>query len=654
MKVRARQAARLVPVTALAITVAACGGGGGSAPAPVVVPGAATPTAAPVAGSVGAGALSFTILIPNKTSTSAGRTPAFTSPSTASVAIALAGSSTPLATANLSAASPGCAPATGGTSCTVTTAAPAGNDTFVITTYDAANATGHLLSTANVPAAISANSTTRIPLTLNGVVNSVSVLLGTSSVPAGAPAKIAVTVVAYDAQNNVIVGSGNFSPAVVLTDSDTSGVTSLSANGTTASSVSVTAPGTSVTLNYNGNSLASAAITPSLSGAAGTLTAATFAPTGTVFSIIPPQGTDDITALALGSDNNIWFASSGNATNTFGKMTPSGVVTLYPNPISTNYPYGVALASDGALWFSDESGVFARVDTSGNVTPATSYTTPCLSTTSTCEAVYSMARASDGNIWFTDPDYGYIGLVTPAGAVTEFDITQIPGWPNGYSPFPEQITSTPLDPGAVYVADDDYPMVYRIAISNGVPTAMTVVNTPGCDTEAIAVTSDGNVWWGDDCANVGMAPITNFTDGAVLEWSIAGAFSSQYIYTLLATPGGLWATNDDDSYVYRISSLNGLSATQGPIVTPLAIFQSSANALAVGSDANVWAANDSSSCCGGPSVIAKIIYGGSTSPLSVLNAKRATAAVRHGANVHLFGKRKHQSKHPSGTTRRPR
>jgi len=256
--------------------------------------------------------------------------------------------------------------------------------------------------------------------------------------------------------------------------------------------------------------------------------------------------------------------------------------------------------------------------------------------------VPSMARASDGNIWFSDPDYGYIGVVTPGGAVTEFDISAIPGWPGGaYAPYPEQVATSPLDPGAIYVAEDDYSYVLRIAIANGNPTGLTYVDTGGCTTEAVAITGDGNVWWGDDCANIGTAPIANFTTGAVLEWSVASAFSDQYIYTLLSTPGGLWATNDDDGYVYRISNLTGLSASQGPQVTPIQVFQYDSNALALGSDGNVWAANDVGSCCGGPSAIARIIYGGS-STVTTQNVKRATAAVRGGASKQRHGKRRHQ------------
>src|ERR1700735_5576288 len=78
--------------------LAGCGGGGGSAPAPAVTN-----------GTVGTTALTVRIDVP-LTGTASNRRPAYVSPATQSLAIAISGSGAPLATfsANVTPSSPSC------------------------------------------------------------------------------------------------------------------------------------------------------------------------------------------------------------------------------------------------------------------------------------------------------------------------------------------------------------------------------------------------------------------------------------------------------------------------------------------------------------------------------------------------------------------
>ena len=238
--------------SAAALLLAACGGGGGGSshvPASTPVTSATTVPSGPMA--------QVTLRISTATiPASTQRAPKFVSPSTASATIALQGQPTPLATVNFMPGSANC----NGQQCTVTFSAPVGSDTFVVTTYDQPNGAGNALSTASVVATVVLNATNTVALTLNGVIAQVRVILGSSSVQAGTPAAIPVTVVASDAAGNVIIGPGNYSTPVTLTNSDTSNVTQLSPN-------LVPGPGTAVTLNYNGGSSIGATITPSAGSA---------------------------------------------------------------------------------------------------------------------------------------------------------------------------------------------------------------------------------------------------------------------------------------------------------------------------------------------------------------------------------------------------
>ncbi len=229
-------------LAALAAAVACGGGGGGSSsssPPGVNAPVAATSHA------------SFTIAIPAAAgSSSTQRAPAYVSPNSQSVAITVAAGSAspgPATTANLTSTSPNCTPATATVplTCTVSLYAPPGSDTFTVTLYSGLNGTGNVLSTSTVAATVSATQTTNVPITLGGVVAAiaVSVTNGNNLIPGGYATTLPVVVMAKDAGGSTIVGPGNYSNPITLTNADTSGVTTLS-------TTSVTSPSTAVTLAY--------------------------------------------------------------------------------------------------------------------------------------------------------------------------------------------------------------------------------------------------------------------------------------------------------------------------------------------------------------------------------------------------------------------
>lgn len=634
---RVRRSATLVFAGALTLVLGACGGGGGGSSTPPTGP-AAAPTAGAQAGS---GTLSFAITIPSGSNAAANsRAPKYVSPSTASVTVTLAGQTTPLGTVNTAAGAPGCTASANGTTCTVTVTAPAGNQTFNVATYSGPNGTGNQLSVARVPASISTNSTTTVPLALQGVVASVTAILGSTSVPVGAPAAVAVTIVAYDNSNNIIVGAGNFSSPVTVTDVDPSGNTSLTSTTpgvgqtqTDVATVSVPAPGTSVTLNYNGNSVTAATITPSIGSSSGT--AATFAPAGDVaVNFTTPPQTGVFSAMAAGPDGNVWFAAINDCCTypaNIDKVAPNGSVTVYNTNTPYSYIYGLAPSSDkSSLWFGDDNGDVGRIDTSGNVSYASSANTPCESENTVCGEVDYMVLGPDGNDWFSDCGYGYIGYVTPQGAIVEFDPTQLPGWQGEYSS-PEQIAFG--SDGNLYVADEDG-YVDQITITNDVPSSIVVLPNPaGCEVYSLAIGPDGNPWFGDDCANIGTVPLSSFNAGSLLEWSIAGIDNGNPIDFLIGSPGGLWATDDSDGAVYQISNLSGVSAAQPPSVTPVTVFAyggADSYVENLGPDNNLWVASDNESLVQ-PS-FAKLIYGAPAS--GALSLKRiAAASVRASTTI---------------------
>ena len=280
-----------------------CSSGGSTQSMTATVPNAATSPAVTSSPAAVAASARFTITVPaQSTTSSSARTPKFVSPATQSIIITLVSvggvpfTGTPASIAtNLSSLNPAC---TGTTTLTCSVTAPAivGNDVFTVATYSvpaASAAPANLLSRAALTVAVTAGVTNAPPLALNGVVDHVTVGLSSSTFTEGTPitsgAPVVVTVNAFDGTGHIIVGSGNYVDAngnpltITLTNSDTSGATTLIATG-------ITAPSMGGTLTYTGGSLTSLTVSAAVSG--GTIAGGTAAPVA--FTV----GAPTITALS--------------------------------------------------------------------------------------------------------------------------------------------------------------------------------------------------------------------------------------------------------------------------------------------------------------------------------------------------------------------
>jgi hypothetical protein len=193
-------------IVALSLGVVATGcAGGHSTPA--------TPAGLATANPVSATAR-FTLTIPSAAATSStARRPAYVSSSTLSASVKVNGGTA--TGVDLSVSSPNCETVPAGRSCTLAVPAALGSDTFALVLYDGplsgGLATGNALSAASNFAATvtegSANVTA--PLVLGGLPASVDVTTGAPPT-AGTPGTIPLTITAYDADGNVIVGPANY------------------------------------------------------------------------------------------------------------------------------------------------------------------------------------------------------------------------------------------------------------------------------------------------------------------------------------------------------------------------------------------------------------------------------------------------------------
>jgi phospholipase C len=265
-------------LSALAIAIAglsvACSGNGTGG-------GKVTPANPVPQSTAGRGKIRFTITVPKKPARSAGRRPLYISASTQSLTIAVAGAS-PMAY-NLTPGTAGCSSATGNIvlTCSIEQATPTGTQAIAIATYDQPNGAGNVLSQNTVSANVLPGQLNTIPIVLNGVIASFALALAAAQLQGGVPGSDALSLNAYDADQNLIVGPGAYAPGIVIADSDASGGTTLSvtqngASTTGVTSATITDPAAAIAVTYNGQPLSGSTFTAT-SGSLQTAAALSFA-----------------------------------------------------------------------------------------------------------------------------------------------------------------------------------------------------------------------------------------------------------------------------------------------------------------------------------------------------------------------------------------
>jgi len=336
-----------------AALVVACGGGGGGGSA--VAPNGAAPVATNAPASGGAATAAFSLLIPSATtSSSSSRRPAFVSPGIGSVAIfASAGSASPPPTAstlvNVGPSAPGCTAVTAGTTCIINVNAVYGQMTFIVKTYSGTLGAGTLLSQATLTTTIVVGQLP-IPLTLTGVVNSVSLALSNNFIQSNSGTTTLI-VNALDPTGATIVGAGNYNVPINVTASDPS---------VALSATSVTAPNQPITVTAPQPTIVE--FTASVTGLSGNAIAPAVLNVGSTYSNVYVNDFSQATVMV--------FPSSAS----FPMAPLSQLFALSPINLLGGYPGGpVVLGLQNG-----QIGVYANGQTAPTYTFTPTFTTPGL------------------------------------------------------------------------------------------------------------------------------------------------------------------------------------------------------------------------------------------------------------------------------------
>jgi streptogramin lyase len=514
----------------------------------------------------------------------------YVSPNTQSLTIDANG--TALGSFNVSATAKGCKTVAGSTQCMFTVGVPTGKVTFSVSTFSLTNGTGSLLSQGSVTQKVLSGQLAVIPLTLEGAVASIALTLGDNAPPAGIAASIPVYVTAFDASGAVIIGPGNYTKPVALTNTDATGITALS-------TTSIVAPGTKATLTYNGRSIRSATIGAGTTGI--TPVSATFVPKPRLFaSYASPsslKANSQGLAITSGPDGNLWY-TVGGTTNAIVKMTTAGVATAFlpgttPNLTSDAAYTGITSGPDHNLWFTENTN--KKI---GRITPA-GVVTEFATTGGICPQRIIAGPAGDGGLWFTSSCTASIGHIATTGAVTSFALA------GGGASYRGIMLSRD---GHLYVTDLAQPAIGQVTIAAGQATAYSEVSvpansidgSPNSELTGIAQTADGQLWFtNNDC--------TPNTVGSV---TIATPFSASAVHEFVTLQGcsnpGYMAVTPDGGTIFEaigeypvIEGLAPAGIGIKPLLTDYAVntktpndvFQQELDAT-IGPDGNVWTVVD--------------------------------------------------------------
>lgn len=174
-------------------------------------------------------------------------------------------------------------------------------------------------------------------------------------------------------------------------------------------------------------------------------------------------------ALTTGPDGALWFPRSSFPGASAGRITTSGTITKFPLAADGGRAFGIAAGPDGALWI-------ARVSSIDRVTTASVATSFPIETTTTLPG--RIAAAPDGTMWFSGS--GRIRRITSNGTVSVVEA----------SAPPEAALATAPD-GSIWYAGPGKSLVRVDA--QGTRTVLAVPETAG-SVDAIAFAPDGSVW----------------------------------------------------------------------------------------------------------------------------------------------------------------
>jgi virginiamycin B lyase len=460
--------------------------------------------------------------------------------------------------------------------------APVGTDTFTFISYDQANGSGNVLGVATVTKQIILGTTNTISAVLNGIVASYTLSIANPSPPAGVAVDDELLINAYDADGNLIFGTGsNYAQPITLSIFDPKNTGQL-----TLSATSVKARSTIIKVHYAGGTLASASVVATAPGLPGA--AAAFAPTPTFYQFSIPTSTNRPGWITAGSDGNMWFTE--NPGGKVARITPAGVVTEFTVPTANAQPQMIIGGSDGNLWFAEfattpspGSSKIARLTTTGTFTEFSTLFSP-----PPPDNPLGLIDRGDGNVWYVANGSSRVGFQgITSGVAGETSIPTASSYPFGIATAPDN---------NLYYTESATDKIGRIA--NLFTTQSEISLTTGTVPESIVRGPDGNLWFTEN----GTSKIGRLSPNS---FSVTGEFptltaNAQPAGIVVGKDGAMWFTENGLDKIGRITTGGTVTEYASP-VTGLGLL-----GIAVAPDGSLWFCEPGTGL--NPGRVGKLVY----------------------------------------------
>jgi virginiamycin B lyase len=266
-----------------------------------------------------------------------------------------------------------------------------------------------------------------------------------------------------------------------------------------------------------------------------------------------------IYGLAAGPGATMWYTTYGYV----GRVDADLTVHEYP---ITGDGRDIAAGPDGNMWFiaviSDQfgfwTGYVGRVTPDGAVTESLILGEP-----DNRRDPIGIVAGPDGAMWFTENDAAKIGRVAMDGTVTEFALSNFLDKPDGIAAGP--------DGNLWFATEYETSQIGRLT-TDGV---ITLFPTPRFDhPHNIAAGPDGNMWFTEDDAVGRITP-----DGAITEYPVS---TNWYVWDIVSLPpSSLVVTEPGTSELGRVSLTGGVHEYGAPMAA-------SPWALALGPQGRLW------------------------------------------------------------------
>jgi virginiamycin B lyase len=279
-------------------------------------------------------------------------------------------------------------------------------------------------------------------------------------------------------------------------------------------------------------------------------------PAGVVIEYPVPSANATPFGITSGSDGNLWFTEL--STNNIGRITPSGAIVEFPIPTANSGPLDISAGSGNSnLWFDEDSA--SKI---GSITTSGAFAEFVTPTANAGPA--GLAPDTLGNLWFAEFNVGRIAKITTGGVITEYPISYS-------SSEPDSVAVTPDN--TVWYLDFFNNAVGHLTFPGGTPTFIEYpIPTAGNGPEDIIVGPDHNLWF-TEFGNLSVGQTSrigefNVSGGTITEFLVptqsivAGAFG-----LAVGSDHNIWFAENIAGQIARLK-LSGPTITEWGVPNP--------------------------------------------------------------------------------------